>query len=136
MGRRIALDTGIFVYALEDKGRFGEISRELLSKISAGKMNASISVLVLHEVLSGVYKKGMADKVPDYIEAITSGGKIEVVDFTKVISLRSALFRARYGLKTPDAIHLASAYEAGVKIFITPDRRIGRIKELKIRILK
>ncbi len=40
--------------------------------------------------------------------------------------------RARYGFKTPDAIHLASAIAAGCDIFLTNDYRLNKCAEIKV----
>lgn len=126
MGRRIALDTNMFVYALEDKGKLGDEARKLLQEIKAKKFIACTSVITIHEVLTGVYKKGMAEKVQDYVLAITGDGLIKVVEFTQQIALSSAQIRAKYGLKTPDAIQIASAISVEASTFFTGDKRIPR----------
>lgn len=126
MGRRIALDTNVFVYALENQGKLGDGARDLLQRIKAEKPIVYTSVITIHEVLTGVYKKGMAEKVPDYVLAITGDGLIRIVDFTQQIALTSAQIRAKYGLKTPDAIQIASAISAGASTFFTGDKRIPR----------
>jgi predicted nucleic acid-binding protein len=43
--------------------------------------------------------------------------------------------RAKYGVRTPDALQLAAAVQAGATGFITNDRRLEAIKELEIGVL-
>ncbi|MFO0669878.1 MAG: type II toxin-antitoxin system VapC family toxin [Polyangiaceae bacterium] len=43
--------------------------------------------------------------------------------------------RARYGFKTPDAIHLASAIVAGADVFITGDASLARCKEIAVEVV-
>ena len=43
--------------------------------------------------------------------------------------------RAEYGLRTPDALHIATAIEAGAQAFITNDRSMRKVSQLKIVML-
>jgi len=45
---------------------------------------------------------------------------------------RAAELRAELGLGTPDAIHLATAIDAGATLFVTNDRKPARVKDLEI----
>jgi predicted nucleic acid-binding protein len=44
------------------------------------------------------------------------------------IANQSARLRARYNLRTPDAIHLATALAANADVFITNDRDLIRVE--------
>lgn len=52
------------------------------------------------------------------------------------IARRAAGLRARYGVRTADAIHLATALVAGASAFVTTDRRLARVKEIEVRVLR
>jgi len=43
--------------------------------------------------------------------------------------------RARHGLRTPDAIHLASVIEVGAKAFVTAGRRLPKMKEIAVLLM-
>lgn len=40
--------------------------------------------------------------------------------------------RARYGFRSPDAIHLATAMDAGAAVFLTGDAQLARCAEIKV----
>jgi len=42
---------------------------------------------------------------------------------------------ARYNLKTPDAIHYATAVEVGASVFLTGDRGLSHCSEVPIELL-
>jgi predicted nucleic acid-binding protein len=42
--------------------------------------------------------------------------------------------RARHGFKTPDAIHLASAIEAGAEAFLTGDASLAKCPDVSVEI--
>lgn len=52
----------------------------------------------------------------------------------EVFELATGL-RARHGLKTPDALHLAAALTAGCEEFWTNDRHLERVADGKLRIV-
>jgi predicted nucleic acid-binding protein len=47
----------------------------------------------------------------------------------------AARLRARYNLRTPDALHVATAINAGCQAFLTNDNTLKRVTELSILIL-
>ena len=53
---------------------------------------------------------------------------------SSIIDLATEL-RVRYGLKTPDAIHVATAMECGADLILTGDRDMVRMKEIKVELL-
>ncbi len=133
----IALDTNIFVYAYERSDESGERARTLLKKIIQPKSKIFLSVLVFEEFLVKIYKKGLQKKLNQYESFLTGGGIFTVLDVNRQIARVAAKLRATYpSLRAPDAIHLASAIEAGVKVFITTDRKLPRkVGRLTIKIL-
>jgi predicted nucleic acid-binding protein len=48
---------------------------------------------------------------------------------------RATDLRAKYNLKTPDALHYATAVEVGAKVFLTGDRALARCVEVPVEIL-
>lgn len=60
---------------------------------------------------------------------------LNVVDVGgSVIDLATDL-RVRYGLKTPDAIHVATAMECGADMILTGDRGLTRCKDIRIELV-
>ena len=133
----IALDTNIFILAYNQKNSKGEKAKQLLDKILHSGDQIFISVIVLEEFLVKIYKQGLEKNLADYENFLTAGGIITVVDVTRQIARIAAKIRADYpSVRAPDAIHLASAIEAGAKVFITTDRRLPKkIGKLEIKSL-
>ncbi len=131
----IALDTNIFILAYNPKDSKGQRALELLNKIR--ESNVYISVLVLEEFLIKIYKQGLEKNLSQYENFLTSGGLFTVVDVSREIARQAAKLRADYpSLRTPDALHLASAISSGANIFYTTDRRIPpKFGKLKVNII-
>jgi predicted nucleic acid-binding protein len=47
----------------------------------------------------------------------------------------AAELRARYNLRTPDALHIACAIDTGCDAFLTNDTGIKRVNEIRILVL-
>jgi predicted nucleic acid-binding protein len=58
----------------------------------------------------------------------------ELRSVTKEICIQAGILRGRTGMKTPDAIHVASAIAAGCDAFLTNDTRV-RLPDRMERIL-
>lgn len=133
----IALDTNIFIYALDSLAQKGEKARLILQAIKELNPVTSISVLVFEEFLVKVYKDKMEKDLSYYEDFLTGGGLIRVVDLDRAIARTAAKLRSKYrSLRAPDAIHLASAIETKARIFITADKRLPQnIDKLTVEVL-
>jgi len=132
----IALDSNVFIRALDDPGPLGEKSRTFLEKLRQATSKVFISVMVLEEFFVKVYKTGKDKDFNRILDFITMGGLVQLVDVNRQIALLAAKIRADYNIKAPDAIHLASAIESGAKVFITTDKRLPRkVGKLTVEIL-
>jgi predicted nucleic acid-binding protein len=133
----IAIDTNIFIYALEDKGRLGDSARGIFRLIKREKPNVFTSVITIEEVLVGVYKEGLEEEIVSYLEFISGGGLITIVEVSKQVAMLSARIRAHYKIQTPDAIQLATGILSGASQFITADRRLPKkVDDITIKVIK
>jgi predicted nucleic acid-binding protein len=48
---------------------------------------------------------------------------------------RAAALRGQYRLRTPDAIQLATALEAGADAFLTNDQQLSRVTEVPVLLI-
>jgi predicted nucleic acid-binding protein len=48
---------------------------------------------------------------------------------------RATELRAKYNLKTPDALHFATAVEVGETVFLTGDLAFARCSEVTVEVL-
>ena len=61
-----------------------------------------------------------------------AGVEIVLAELSPAVVERATEFRARYGLNTPDALHYATAAEAGAMAFLTGDKTLARCSEVPV----
>jgi len=137
MGSKIALDSNIFIYAIENNEQLGDLARAFFEKIAVEKPQIVTSVLTIQEILVPTYREHLEEKIPTYLEFVTGGGANLVVDYTKPIALLAAQIRGDFPkVRTPDAIQIATAQFMECTEFITADKRLPqKIGKLKIKTL-
>lgn len=61
--------------------------------------------------------------------------QVRILEVSAAVLERATLLRARHGFRAPDAIHLASAIDAGAEVFITDDVQLGRCAQIRVDVL-
>jgi predicted nucleic acid-binding protein len=68
-------------------------------------------------------------------DAIFTRARVVVVDLTAAVLDRATELRARHGFRTPDAIHLTCAMEAGADAFLTGDAGLAKCPGMTVELL-
>ncbi len=130
----VALDTTVFIYAFERHPSFGGIAQSYLSRIEAGGLRGIVSVIVFTEVLPVYFARNDAAGARRLELLLVSIPNLTVVDVSRAISVEAARLRSAYNLRTPDALHVATALKSGAGCFVSNDRRLERLSAEGIRI--
>jgi len=120
---RIYWDTMLFIYWLEDNPQFAKRVGAIRSRMQERNDQLLMGALTFGEVLAGVYRKGapgLAGETKRLLQSVVA----EVVPFTVETADRYGQIRGSLGLPAVDAIHLASAAQAGTDLFLTNDKRL------------
>ena len=128
--RRIGLDTNVLIYYIEEHPVFLKKVEPLVDKIVDGKATGITSYVTLLELLVKPIREERFDLVEQYRTILMT--QLEMVPLDESVSLKAAQLRAKYGLKTPDTIQLASVIHKKGEVFITNDRRMENVKEIKV----
>jgi predicted nucleic acid-binding protein len=73
--------------------------------------------------------------VEQYQSILCNSPSIDILDLNIEIAKKAAGLRAKYGLKTPDSIQVATAVYSSADYFLTNDIRLRAVKEIEILIL-
>jgi predicted nucleic acid-binding protein len=130
------VDTMLFVYHFEANERFGEQAGALLAAAEQGRCALVTSVLSLLEVLVIPKRREMTELCQRYREFFSSFPNLAVQPIDAEIAEIAAELRAAHSIRTPDALHLATALHARVDAFVSEDRGLRRVSELRIMTLR
>jgi predicted nucleic acid-binding protein len=83
----------------------------------------AISPLVQMECLVGPIRRGDAVLQREYLDAFAG---LEALGMPEPVFVQAAELRARFGLKTPDALHLACAQHHRCEALWTNDNRLAK----------
>ncbi len=108
---------------------------EIFQRIDSGQLLSMTSAITLVEVLARPIQLGEDELVERYKALLTEGEYFELVEIDNEIAGEAARLRAKYQLRTPDAIQVAAALISGCEAFLTNDIRLRKISELSILIL-
>jgi len=134
--RLIALDTSVWIYHFEGSAAHGRTADSVLEAVSEGRVAAVASELVLLELLVAPLKKGAQD-VADEIElTLLHFPHLQLAPMTRAVLVRAAEIRARYGLRTPDAVMVATAIESGATLSVTNDSAWRKVREIEVVLLQ
>ena len=134
--RLVALDTPVWIYHFEGSTTYGRAADAVLEAVSSGRVAAVASELVLLELLVAPLKQGAQDAADEIEMVLLHFPNLRLAPVTRGVLIRAAEMRARYGLRTPDAIMIASAVETGATLAVTNDDAWRKVKELDIMVLR
>lgn len=117
----IYLDTCLLIYVFEDHPEFGSRVRKALAREPAERF--AISPLVKFECLVAPIKSGNLILQRYYEEGLRHFVQLPLPED---VFLQGAQLRARFGLRTPDALHLATAQHHGCDALWTNDGRLAK----------
>ncbi len=64
-----------------------------------------------------------------------AGTELVIIELNQAVVERATELRARYNLKSPDALHYATAVEAGALVFLTGDRGLSRCSVIPVEVI-
>jgi predicted nucleic acid-binding protein len=126
------IDTMVFVYHFEAHEEFGPAAGRLLQAAEEGRCRLVCSILTLLEILVVPKRNGQEDLCRRYREIFQSFPNLTVLALQTEIAEIASDLRAKHSVRTPDAIHIATAIRAGAAAFISGDKRLKPIKEIPI----
>ncbi len=124
---RIYWDTMLFIYWLEDHPEYARRVDAIRSRMNERNDQLITGAFTFGEVLAGAYRKG-TPQLAEETRRLLRNTVAEVVPFTLETADRYARIRGTPGITPADAIHLASAAQAGTDLFLTNDKSlVGKI---------
>ena len=131
----VYLDTDALIYSVEKIVPYAALLQPLWDAAAQRTFQVISSDLALLEVLVKPLQLGDTVLVQLYRDLLTASQETRLIPISRAVIEAAARLRATTGIKTPDAIHAASALGEGVALFVSNDPVYRRIPGLPVTIL-
>ncbi|HHT9126982.1 MAG TPA: type II toxin-antitoxin system VapC family toxin [Candidatus Brocadiia bacterium] len=133
----IFIDTAPVIYYIEAHPQFGPLAKEVVDSFQSERLNAFSSVITLTEVLPKPIEAGDEKLARKFAEFLKRGKNLSLIEISAGIAERAGRLRGQYSnLRTIDAIQISAAIDVGAGAFLTNDKNLKQIKEIKVLVLK
>jgi predicted nucleic acid-binding protein len=133
--QRLYTETAPLIYYVEENPTYVAKMDAIIEAIEDRPIEAFSSVITLTEVLTHPFKLGNARLAQEYRDILLHNGGFRLLPVTSRIAESAADLRARYNLRTPDALHVAAGIDARCDAFLTNDTGIKRVTEIVVLVL-
>lgn len=132
---KLFIDTTPIIYFVEKNATYINLIRPIFAGIDTGKNEAITSTITLLEVLDHPYRTGNTALAEKYREILMTSKGLSTMDISNEISEMAARLRAKYAIKSPDALQIATGLYYNADKFLTNDVRLRKVNEIEIVIL-
>jgi len=119
-------DDMLFAYLIERHPDYGLRVERILGGMRSRKDMLCTSIFTVGEVLTKPYRDDDQDMI-GWVHETLSPPSVELLPFNLETADRYARIRAASRVSPPDAIHLATAAQRGVNLFLTHDRDLRKL---------
>lgn len=135
--KRIMFDTSPIIYLIEEHKDFWRITDEIFEFIESNEGYHSFSsVITITEVFTHPLRKLRNEIVEKYRKFLLNSSIFTIYPIDARIAEEAAELRAKYNIKTPDALQIAVGIEYDGTLFITNDKNLKSIDEMEIFLLE
>ena len=130
----VYLDANGFIYSVECVEPYRTLLEPLWQRARAGHVSVVSSELTVAEALVKPLREDDAI-VEALFRSLFDASEVHLFQATRDLWEDAARLRAATGLKTPDALHAATALRAGCASFVTNDADFRRVPGLPVVVL-
>jgi predicted nucleic acid-binding protein len=130
----VYVDTSPVIYSVEKFPEYIPLLAPLWLKLQAGEIELVSSELILMETLVLPLRNSNSILINAYEQLLISS-EMRLIPISQSILRQAANLRATSNLKTPDAIHAATALSVSCNQFITNDKGLRNVPGLPVVIL-
>lgn len=130
-GKTVGLDTAPLIYFIEENPAYLEAAKLFFEAMDRGDFTVVTSTVTLLEVLVHPLRSNNAALAAEYRDILLNS-KLMTVEVSSTIAEQAARLRASYNIRTPDAIQISAALNAGATHFFTNDIRLPEIPAMQI----
>jgi predicted nucleic acid-binding protein len=130
-GKTVGLDTAPLIYFIEENAVYIEAVRLFFEAMDKGNFTVVTSTVTLLEVLVHPLRSNNKELAAEYRDILLNS-RLMTLEVSNAIAEQAAQLRAAHNIRTPDAIQISAALEAGATHFFTNDIRLPEIPAIQI----
>jgi len=131
LGKTVGLDTAPLIYFIEENPTYIETVKLFFGAMDRGDFLVVTSTVTLLEVLVHPLRSNNRELATEYRDILLNS-KLMTLEVSNAIAEQAAQLRAAHNIRTPDAIQISAALNAGATHFFTNDVRLPEIPSLQI----
>ena len=131
----IALDTSVFIYQLQANAKYVGLTDEIFAWLQRPKSQGVTSTITMTELLVQPHRDHNQQQADEIYALLSTFPNLAWISPSLEIADTAARMRAEYGLRTPDALQLATAIHYKATALITNDAAFRRVAGLQIIVL-
>jgi len=132
----LGLDTMTFIYHFEENKDYLPFTRALFELIEDGRIEGKTSVITRLEILVKPTEDGDELLADEYRLILENFPHLEVIPLDAEVADLASVVRAKYKLRTPDAVQIATSILKGAQAIVTNDESLKRVKETEVVIMR
>ncbi len=131
----IYLDTSPVIYSVEKIVPYVDLMAPVWQSAKSGAIQLVSSQLLLLETLIKPVRDSDSKLESIYRQLLTESKEFQLQPIDLSVLEQAIQLRSEVGLKTPDAIHVATAILAKCDLFVTNDLAFKRVFQLEVSVL-
>ena len=129
-GKTVALDTAPLIYFIEENPNYIETVKIFFEAMERSDFLVVTSTVTLLELLVHPLRTNNKELATEYRDILLNS-KLMTIEVSNVIAEQAAQLRAAHNIRTPDAIQISAALNAGATHFFTNDIRLPEIPSIQ-----
>lgn len=130
--KNIFLDTAPLIYFIEKHSVYQKVLQEVFEANDRGEFTFFTSTITLLEVLVKPLRENQFELAEQYRNILLGSPNLEIFEISSDVATKAAELRAKYNLRTPDALQVATAIEYGTSYFLTNDLRLRSVTDIEL----
>lgn len=125
---KVGLDSSLLIYHLEDVEPYADLTELIFAATGKGTHTIVLSTISVTELLVKPFTDGQPDRVAVFERFVQSLPNTILISPYYEIAKQAARLRGQYGLRTPDALLVATALAEKAGAFLTNDHQLRKLK--------
>jgi len=134
-GIRVCMDTAPIIYFIEKNPKYLGVLKPVFLEIDTGRIEAITSTITLLEVLVHPFRTKNDILAEKYRDILLYSEGLTTFEIFHEVSEMSSKLRAKYSIRTPDAIQIAVGLLYRSSKFLTNDSALKKVSEIDVLVL-